>query len=496
MKIYQTTLFHCLVILFLFQSANALVQTFPEAYDGVLQSDKYEVTVIQQDQSYPTFVYMSNAATEGAGADKTLGQSISWTNFNFTGTVFVEVKAMGSLAGRDLDVTVYPARFGLEAEKVAEDTFRIQISHAGQYVVSFGDTGRKHGLVIAADPWENDRPNLDDPSVLVCDGIDRKTLEDNWDDKRVLYFKPGTHELDGEVVLPPHIREVYLEGGSVVFGAFQCNYDNVKFYGRGMISGLHMEWREDHSIESPSDVSGIIVDGIAVSDFVQFAVRLLGSDNAIRWTKCYGAWRFNNDGFVAWQRSTMEHSFIHADDDAIKLYDDDVVVNDVVIWMEVNGAALQLGWESLAAKNVSVKNVDIVFANWQDTSFNPNLGVINLRLPSGRGNVSENFRFENIYVDTPVLKFIDIRMKDMGEGKGGGRHKMKDYNFKNIHVKQKQLGTENNRNAFMPWDDEWNYENFVFEDFYVNGVKITNENAETDGMFTFGGNSKEAVTFK
>ncbi|MCB1122761.1 MAG: hypothetical protein KJT03_14505, partial [Verrucomicrobiae bacterium] len=390
----------------------------------------------------------------------------------------------------------YPSRFGIEPLWSDRDTIRFQISHAGQYVVAFGNSGPRHGLVVAADPWENDKPSLDDPGVLICENSDRDFLEQNWDNKRTLYFKKGPHELGGEVVLPPNVREVYLEGGSVVYGSFHCNYDNVKLYGRGMVSGLHMKWREDHSIESPSSVSGIIVDGIAVADFVQFAVRLLGSDNAIRWTKCYGAWRFNNDGFVAWQRSTMEHSFIHADDDAIKLYDDDVAVNDIVIWMEVNGSALQLGWESLAAKNVSVRNIDIVFAEWQDTSKNPNLGVINLRLPHGRGNTMENFRFENIYVDTPVLKFIDLRMKDMGEGKGGGRHKMKNFYFKNIHVQQKRLGTENNRNAFAPWDDEWGYENFVFEDVYVNGVKITDKNAESDGMFSFGGNSREAISFR
>ena len=46
------------------------------------------------------------------------------------------------------------------------------------------------------------------------------------------------------------------------------------------------------------------------------------------------------------------------------------------------------------------------------------------------------------------------------------------------------------------WDEDWGYENFLFEDLTVNGVKITHENAETDGMFTFKGNSNKAVRFR
>ncbi len=496
MTISKSNLVAVLVSLLASQVVQGMVETYPDAHEGVLASDRYEVTIHQDGQSYPAFVYMSKAPDDDfAGSRFHIGRTIAWSNFSFTGTVWVEIKGKEGQTIKVDDSLIYPSRFGLKAEPAGENAIKFRLSRAGQYVFRPGENGFDHGLVIIADPPETSRPDTESPNTLVCKSIDRAWLEANIEGKSVLYFKNGVHDLEGEYVFPEHVQEIYLEGGSVVYGAFHFNHDNVKVYGRGTVSGARMEFRQDHQIESPADTKGIIVEGIMVADFNKFAIRLLGSHNAIHWCKTLGAWRYNHDGLVAWAHSTMEYCFIHADDDAIKIYDDNVAVNDCVIWHMQNGACLQLGWESLAAKNVSVRNIDIIRAEWLDEGMQSNIGVVNLRLPTGRGNLSENFLFENIYVDTPILKFLDLRMKRT-ERNDGGRHKIKDYVFRNIHVKMKELDTQNNYNFIIPWDEEWGFENVVFEDFYINGKKITEENKETDGRFRIDPLAEDDIVFK
>ena len=167
------------------------------------------------------------------------------------------------------------------------------------------------------------------------------------------------------MLLLPNIQRVYVSGGAIVYGSFHINHDNVTVDGRGIISGLYMAHKEDHMVESSSSARGTVVEGITVADFPYFAVRLLGTDSAIRWVKTIGAWIYNCDGFVAWERSSMSNSFIMANDDAIKLYDSNVSVKDCITWNLTNGAALQMGWSSLEAHNVHVDGLDVINAEWR-----------------------------------------------------------------------------------------------------------------------------------
>ena len=90
---------------------------------------------------------------------------------------------------------------------------------------------------------------------------------------------------------------------------------NVKIYGRGVLSGARLHLRESHMVEAKSGADGIVVDGIVIADYSFFAVRLLGTDNEVSWTKIVGGWIYNCDGIAAYANSTIRNCFIWANDD-------------------------------------------------------------------------------------------------------------------------------------------------------------------------------------
>lgn len=61
------------------------------------------------------------------------------------------------------------------------------------------------------------------------------------------------------------------------------------------------------------------MEGITISNSVQFFLRGLSSDNLYRNVKTVGAWIYNNDGFSIGNNGAIEDCFIHANDDAIKV---------------------------------------------------------------------------------------------------------------------------------------------------------------------------------
>ena len=127
----------------------------------------------------------------------------------------------------------------------------------------------------------------------------------------------------GVYKVPSNIKRIYLEGGAWVFGSFIMDgkaCSNVKIYGRGVLSGARLHLRESHMVEAKNGADGIIVDGIVIADYSFFAVRLLGADNEVSWTKIVGGWIYNCDGIAAYANSTIRNCFIWANDDNIKIY--------------------------------------------------------------------------------------------------------------------------------------------------------------------------------
>ncbi|MBK1880295.1 hypothetical protein [Pelagicoccus mobilis] len=491
-----------IVFLFCFGAPlQAGIVTYPKAKgplsSGLIESELYTVTVTQNQESHSPFVHQSNARTEGPGTQWVKGRAVSWTDFDLSGTATVEVRWNGkTLIPEGVQASVYPARHNIEAS-VFENKIRFQIPGEGHYVLTIGNDGFDHALCIFANPF-SPTTRLPPPSanVLYPQKGNNLDLQKQLEGVAELIFEPGIYQLGGEVVLPSSVRRVHIQGGAVVYGSFHINHDHVTIDGRGLLSGLYMKHKEDHMIETPSSVGFTVVDGITISDFPYFAVRLLGHDNTIRNVKTVGPWVYNADGFVAWERSTMRDSFIMANDDAIKVYDNNVSIKDCVIWNLQNGACLQLGWSSLDASNIHVDGIDVIRTEWRPESNAANNGVINLRLSKGGENIQSNLTFQNIRVDTPVLRIFDLRMDGMGPNRPANRHRFHNATFRNIDAKMLDLpGNPNNQNFIIPFNEEYGFKNLVFENLSINGTPITDENATTDGRFLIDPLSRDEVKF-
>ncbi|MCB0632763.1 MAG: hypothetical protein R2824_19870 [Saprospiraceae bacterium] len=495
---YCVALFQLIFLTGLFSvHIYAAISTYPAPQADFPASPFYKVTISQGKESRLGFVYLSRARTEGPGAQFVEGRTLSYTGFMATGIVTVEVELLPNEQLNTAEVVIRPTRFSISPTMFTERAVRFELSREGQFVVEFGPEGYRHALIIAYDPWETNAPDLNCKDVKLIQADGKIDPAADLREEHTLYFGSGVHDLGGRLDLPAGIKRVYLAPGAFVYGAFYIGHPDVVIDGRGVLCSGRLQHREAHSIETPPEAKRVIIEGITVTDYAKFAIRTLGRDNVVRWVKCIGGWVYNADGLVGWAGTTLRHNFIHADDDAVKLYDDHVLVEDCVIWQMTNGACLQLGWTSLAVRGVRVRNIDVVRAEWRSTG-GANNSVINLRLASGTasGNTQSDFLFENIFVETPVDRLLDLRFtgkkNDMIDG---GPHRLQDFCFRNIHARMKAPATSYTGNLFQPYNEQYGYRNIRFENLYINGIHITGNNYREAGYFKIPDEVRGEISF-
>jgi hypothetical protein len=225
-----------------------------------------------------------------------------------------------------------------------------------------------------------------------------------------IYFKKGIHNI-GVYKVPVHIKNIYLEQGAWVYGALKMDGNpNVKIFGRGILSAAKLNYRESHSIEAINQSDNIHVEGIVIADKKEFAVRLIGKNNTVKWTKIIGGWIYNTDGIAAFEGSTVSHCFIWANDDAIKVYRDNTTVTDCVVWQLNNGGVIQMGWTAPNSTNVSIKRIDILRTEYNKDRFN--VGILsyvgNSYKEPGRTGYHKNWLIEDVVTETPTQIVLNI----------------------------------------------------------------------------------------
>ncbi len=120
--------------------------------------------------------------------------------------------------------------------------------------------------------------------------------------------------------------------------------------------------------------------------------------------KQIGAWYWQTDGVELYREGSIRDSFLHANDDVIKIYHSDVTASDLVIWKGENGPVFQWGWEARDLENVTVRNIDVIHNRmyWKDTKYNT--GIFNSARyhEASRADPTrriKNVRFENVRVE-------------------------------------------------------------------------------------------------
>jgi hypothetical protein len=235
-------------------------------------------------------------------------------------------------------------------------------------------------------------------------------LVNNLDDitEEIVYFEPGTYYMgsDYHAVLPESVKWVYLAPGAYVKGAFRFFHDtqtDYKVTGLGVLSGEQYVYEADttdgyrHNVndnchvscvkmlqfESSNtgqtlDLQGVTINEPPYHSFVVYAhegeteVGVEQFDMNVDNYKQVGSWYWQTDGIELYSGSRMENTFFHANDDVLKMYHDDVTIEDTVIWKNENGPVVQWGWTPRDISGVSVTNTDIIHNRmyWKDVKYN------------------------------------------------------------------------------------------------------------------------------
>ena len=478
------------------------VYTDPAGFPDVPQSTIYEVTLIHGSYSVkiPVFQnscpvyqagYMDMLSSDSGTLDLFRGRSISWVNFSFTDTVTIEVKVIdtGKVPVDASYVKILPTRYGI-TPTVNGDVVTFQMTQPGQCSVEIGVNGYKNGLMIFANPMETNVPDpTQDPSYAVLDHATVSSIAGVSATKTGLYFKAGVHDI-GVYSVPTNIKNIYLEGGAWVYGAIQVsgtrNNANVKIFGRGVLSSGRLKYREAYCIGTPQDGSTaadrITLDGITVADPKYFAIRLIGQNNVVSWTKVIGGWVVNCDGIAAFAGSTVKNCFCWANDDNIKVYRDNITVENTVLWQLNNGAAIQMGWDGAQATGVIIKHTDLLHGEWNNSSGNRGVLVfVGNRYANAQSNCwQKNMTIEDLVTETPVRLIWRVTPEEpiagvitpaMVDGLT-----MKDWTL----LMDKSLGSNNYISGVS---SNYIMKNFLFDNVKINGVKLAADNWMTQGNF-------------
>ncbi len=474
-------------------AAGAGQSTFTQAvddqeYPGVPRSSLYEVTLTEDKASRPLVVFQSSCPAYHPGYmdmrpvdqypfELFAGRSISWVNFSFSKAVTIRVRVIdpGKISS-SASVKILPSRLDI-TPVVNGNTISFTMTKPGQCSVEIGDEGHRQGLVIFANPPETKKPDPTAGNYYILNKATPTEINAVPASYSGIYFKSGIHDI-GVYHVPVHIKHIYFAAGSWVYGALILDgHPPVKIFGRGVLSGAKLNYRESHAVEAINHSDQVDLEGIVLADTKFFAVRLLGTNNNVNWIKIVGGWTYNTDGIAAFSGSTVAHCFIWANDDSIKPYANNLKISDCVVWQLNNGAVIQLGWGNAKATNVTISHVDVLHAEWNNHA--ANRGVVSCigdKFAEGRlSSWQRAFLIEDLVTETPVPFIFNICPNPASPDQ------MHDITFKNWHVKMNMSQGWSNciesGNATSPFDG------FVFDNVVLNGVKLTESNWIKMGHF-------------
>lgn len=450
-------------------------------YSDIPQSNIYEVTVIHEDGSDKKLVFQNACPEFQYGKDGMLekdkypldifaGRTINWTKFSFTGSITVEVEVLDQskvpVAG---SIKILPSRHNINPE-VSGNKIRFTLNQPGQYSVEIGENGYKNGLMVFADPSETEVPDKASGDYKVYSHNPENSSLMISTSRTGIYFEKGIYDI-GVYRVPPNIKNIYLEEGAWVYGALIMDGNpNVKIFGRGVLSGARLDYRESHAIEGVNQSDNIHIEGVVIADFKHFAVRLIGRNNTVSWTKVIGGWVYNLDGIAAFAGSNVSNCFIWANDDAIKVYRDDITVTDCVVWQLNNGGVIQMGWTAPNSSNVTISRIDVLRAEWNKFRFNVGLlnYVGNRYNEPGKTGYHSNWLIEDVVTETPVPLVFNIDPDEFSTNPIHGLH------LKNWDVKM-TMGTKF-QNTIKGNDPNEYFDGFVFDNVVFNQVKLDVDN--------------------
>lgn len=437
-------------------SARYRIQVTP-ARSGAKPQSAFVYTSVPRNGHTPGY-----ARADGAEFAARAGITMSWSSFLYREDVWVEVERTG---GDARAFNIRPVNLRFDTQVIDERRIRIRVPYreAGyRFSIEFDDdlftsyndmtgisgslttdpvgpaihTEPRHALLIFAEPHDA----LDEPTAAAGDIFypEPGRLDDLGQvEAGIIYFRPGIYWMppDTHAYLHERVHGVHLAPGAYVKGAleFRGDRDHYKVTGAGVLSGELYPYEPDrrnhyasrdestddgcqgtcikmiqcYSAERPQRLT---VRGITVANPPYHAFVVYGDESSFSTDfshyKQVGAWYWQTDGVEIYRGGSLHNSFLHANDDVIKLYHSDVTVRGVVVWKGENGPVFQWGWKPRNLDHVLVQGVDIIHnrMHWKDVK--ANTGIFNAARYTEGDAADEHTRIAN-------LRFINIRSEGM-----------------------------------------------------------------------------------
>ncbi len=366
----------------------------PGLEGDLLRSSLYKVGVKLSDskdfKSSATLEYATNFGSDSVLNDpynisnpnnrEALADSTHWTSvsYGYNGqSLDIEIALSSEEVIEKLEI--FPGRYNLQP-RVENGKGYLTLDAPNRYVYAVVNDNEEQPLFLFIDPLEVDPPS---------DG-----------DEGVLYYGPGIHDIGMNFTIPENIDTVYLALGSYVRGSIVAEgRSDITVRGRGILTGetYGLDTEVNAAVHFKGNGSGQLIEGITSIRPIKYHIISKGT-LLTRNVKCLS---YNNttDGIVAGENSITEHSFFKVNDDVIKLYYDNQIVRDIVVYNQTNSPVIEFGWSGQNSKNSLVQRIDIV----QDNTVGANvigqaiLGWAHNSNEGGEqtGHILEDIRVEN-----------------------------------------------------------------------------------------------------
>jgi hypothetical protein len=295
------------------------------------------------------------------------GKNASFTTFSFSGTVTVVIK---KLNGASSHCTIKPSYLNLQCKQMSAGYVSIELNsdslarakkcpanarecHSAKISVEFGGDLNNQLFIFADAPEDPSAPNATSPEY---------------------YFGRGIHK-DVNLTIPSGTT-VVVAGGAYVYGRFTSakNSTDITIRGRGVVSGEALP-RPSEATDGLSLVnlcgSNLKVEGITFANAVAYVINVnafwstgCGSDGAGATTTVTNvkaiAWYWLTDAVMAGKGATITDSFFKVNDDTLKLFQSDTVVQRCVIWQLDNGMPFMISWITPTDEsNIAVSDIHV-----------------------------------------------------------------------------------------------------------------------------------------
>ena len=267
----------------------------------------------------------------------------SWNNpettspyviFDFEGKVHVEITVLENLELSS--AIVRPLVYGI-APKIVGKTISFDLDYTADYVVEYNNDPNT-AVHLFTNPIETDAMDPND-----ANGVDK------------IYIGPGVYNA-GTLPLCDNC-EIYLAGGAYVYGQISGeSFNNIKIYGRGIISGSIFNRRSESEYTLPIKLrfaNNIEINDIAIVDPAGWAITLYDCTNVkVNNIKIFTA-RQNGDGISVQSCHDVEvhGGFVRTWDDSLVVKNEDklstsgILFDGVTVWTDL-AQSMEVGYET------------------------------------------------------------------------------------------------------------------------------------------------------